>query len=343
MREKDLSLFDVRTDLILDDTIDENTLQLMNYKRRDINKEVVVEEFFIDKDKKLDYHRAPGYYKSVSFKDITDSTNFKVVEEAFTDELLSLFKDMEIDDEMSCLVIGLGNYKSTPDALGPKVAQKIIVTHHLLSFGSLEEGYRDTFSLVPGVTGSTGIETHAIILGVLEQIKPDFVIVVDALKTTKTSRMNQIIQISNSGIAPGSGVGNNRVLLSQESLSIPIISIGVPTIIESVTIVMDTLSYIMKKIGYEKENMNHSLNKMKISRDYEYYNGTLTDDEKNKILGLVGTLDDSSLRQFILEVLNPLDYNFMVTPKEIDFLIDRMAFLLSQGINKALHKIKRQN
>ena len=89
--------------------------------------------------------------------------------------------------------------------------------------------------------------------------------------------------------------------------------------------------------------MNHSLNKMKISRDYEYYNGTLTDDEKNKILGLVGTLDDSSLRQFILEVLNPLDYNFMVTPKEIDFLIDRMAFLLSQGINKALHKIKRQN
>ena len=82
---------------------------------------------------------------------------------------------------------------------------------------------------------------------------------------------------------------------------------------------------------------------MKISRDYEYYNGTLTDDEKNKILGLVGTLDDSSLRQFILEVLNPLDYNFMVTPKEIDFLIDRMAFLLSQGINKALHKIKRQN
>lgn len=341
MKEKDLSLLNVRTDLIMDEDMDEDTLQKMNYKRRDITNEIIVEEFFIDNN--TNYNRIPGYYKSVSFKDITDSTNFKRVEEAFTNELVSLFDDLKIKEDMSCLVIGLGNYKSTPDNLGPSVASEIIVTHHLLSLGTLEEGYRDVFSLTPGVTGSTGIETKDIILGTINMTKPDFLIVIDALKTTKTSRMNQIIQLSSSGITPGSGVGNSRVSLSYETLGIPVISIGVPTIIDSVTIVMDTLEYIMKKISYEKDNLDNIKNKMKISRDYENYQEKLTEEEKGKILGYVGTLDDTRLKQFIGEVLNPLDYNFMVTPKEIDFLMEKMASLLSNGINKALHRIKRQN
>lgn len=343
MREIDLGKFDLRTDLIIDDFKDEDTLKKIKYKRKDINKEIIVEELVIDEKSSHITNKVPGLYKNISFKDITDSTNFKLVEETFTNTLLSFLEELNITENCSCLVIGLGNVKSTPDALGPKTVEQIIVTHHILKLGSLEEGYRDTSILIPGVTGTTGIETKDIIYGVKELTKPDFLIVIDALKTSKTSRINQTIQISNSGIAPGSGVGNTRSALTKETLNVPVITIGVPTIIDSVTIVIDTLNYILKKISYDKDNINNPRNKMAITKDYENYNKELTDVEKEKILGLIGTLDEESLKSLLNEVLNPLDYNFMVTPKEIDFLIDKLSDLLSSGINKVLHKIKRQN
>ncbi len=343
MREIDLGKLNLRTDLIIDDFKDEETLKKINYKRKDINKEIVVEELVIDEKSSHITNKVPGLYKSISFKDITDSTNFNLVEKTFTNTLISFFEELDIKENYSCLVIGLGNVKSTPDALGPKTVEQIIVTHHILNLGSLEEGYRDTSILIPGVTGTTGIETKDIIYGVKELVKPDFLIVIDALKTSKTSRINQTIQISNSGIAPGSGVGNTRSALTKETLNTPVITIGVPTIIDSVTIVIDTLNYILKKISYDKDNINNPRNKIAITKDYENYNKELTNDEKEKILGLIGTLDEESLKSLLNEVLNPLDYNFMVTPKEIDFLIDKLSALLSSGINKALHKIKRQN
>ncbi len=343
MREIDLGKLNLRTDLIIDDFKDEETLKKIKYKRKDITKEIIVEELVIDEKSSQITNKVPGLYKNISFKDITDSTNFKLVEETFTSTLISFLEELNIKETSSCLVIGLGNVKSTPDALGPKTVEQIIVTHHILKIGSLEEGYRDTSILIPGVTGTTGIETKDIIYGVKELIKPDFLIVIDALKTTKTSRINQTIQISNSGIAPGSGVGNTRSALTKETLNVPVITIGVPTIIDSVTIVIDTLNYILKKISYDKDNINNPRNKMAITKDYENYNKELTDSEKEKILGLIGTLDEESLKSLLNEVLNPLDYNFMVTPKEIDFLIDKLSNLLSSGINKTLHKIKRQN
>ncbi len=343
MREIDLSRFNMRTDLIIDDFVNKDILSKINYRRTDISKDIVLEELEIDSSSAKLCGKMPGIYKNISFKDITDTTNFNKVNETFTNTLISFFNDINIKENDSVLVVGLGNIKSTPDALGPKTVEKIIVTHHILKLGSLENGYRDTSILIPGVTGTTGIETKDIISGVKEIVNPDFIIIIDALKTSKTSRINQTIQISNSGISPGSGVGNHRSPLTKDSLNIPVVSIGVPTIIDSVTIVIDTLNYILKKISYDKNNLNNPKNKMKISKDYEYYEKELTDKEKEKILGLIGTLDDDNLKRLLNEVLNPLDYNFMVTPKEIDFLIDKMSLLLSEGINKALHKIKRQN
>ena len=343
MREIDLSKFNVRTDLIIDDFTSEEALKQIKYKRTDITKEIILEELEIDDTSSQIINKIPGLYKNISFKDITDSTNFKLVEETFTNTLTSFLEELKITENKSALIIGLGNSKSTPDALGPKTTEQIIVTHHILKLGSLEEGYRDTSILIPGVTGTTGIETKDIIFGVKELVKPDFIIVIDALKTSKTSRINQTIQISNSGITPGSGVGNSRSSLTQETLNVPVITIGIPTIIDSVTIVIDTLNYILKKVSYDKDNIHNIKNKMTISKDYEYYDKELSQKEKEKILGVIGTLDENSLKSLLNEVLNPLDYNFMVTPKEIDFLIDKLSELLSSGINKALHKIKRQN
>lgn len=343
MREIDLSKFELRTDLIIDSFISEENLKSIDYKKTDVTKDITVEEITLTEETAKLCNKLPGLYKSVSFKDITDHTNFKEVEKTLTKTLTNFLDELKIKKDASCLLIGLGNYKSTPDALGPKTAEQIIVTHHILSIGSLEEGYRDVAILIPGVTGTTGIETKDIILGVVSELKPDFIITIDALKTSSTSRINKTIQITNTGISPGSGVNNSRISLNKETLKVPVISIGVPTIIDSSTIVIDTLNYLLKKISYDKDNTNNYKNKIAFSKDYENYQKELTPKEKEKILGMIGTLDEESLKTLIDEVLNPLDYNLMVTPKEVDFLIEKLSKLLSNSLNNSLHKIKRQN
>lgn len=343
MREIDLSKFDLRTDLIIDSFISEENLGKIHYSKTEVTKDIILEEISLNEETAKLCNKLPGLYKSISFKDITDRTNFEEVEKVLTTTFSNFLKELNIGDDCSCLLIGLGNYKSTPDALGPKTVENIIVTHHILAIGPLEEGYRDVSILIPGVTGTTGIETKDIILGVIEKVKPHFIITIDALKTSSTSRINQTIQITNTGISPGSGVGNSRVSLNEKTLNIPVISIGVPTIIDSSTIVIDTLNYLLKKISYDKDNVDNYKNKIAISNGYENYSKELTMEEKEKILGMIGTLDEENLKKLINEVLNPLDYNFMVTPKEIDFLIDKLSLLLSKCLNQALHKIKRQN
>lgn len=343
MREIDLSKFDLRTDLIIDNFISEENLQKIDYRKSEITKDIILEEIKLNKETATLCNKLPGLYKSISFKDITDHHNFKEVEKIVTDTLIKFLEEIKIKQDSSCLLIGLGNVKSTPDALGPKTVEGIIVTHHILNIGPLEEGYRDISILIPGVTGTTGIETKDIILGVVEKVKPDFLITIDALKTSSTSRINKTIQITNTGIAPGSGVNNTRVALNEETLNIPVLSIGIPTIIDSSTIVIDTLNYLLKKLSYDKDNIGNYKNKIAITKEYENYQKELTKQEKEKILGIIGTLDNESLKKLIDEVLNPLDYNLMVTPKEIDFLIDKLAKLLSNSLNNSLHKIKRQN
>lgn len=343
MREIDLSGTNLRTDLIIDDFIKEEDLKQIDYKKTEFSKDIILEEIYLTDETAKLCKRLPGRYKSLSFKDITDSTNFLEVEKALTKVLSSFFKESKIDTDATCLLVGLGNIHSTPDALGPKTVEKIIVTHHLLSFGELEKGYRDTSILIPGVTGTTGIETKDIIFGVLNEVKPDFIIVIDALKTTSTSRMNTTIQVSDSGISPGSGVYNQRAALNFDTLHIPVISIGIPTIIDSVTIVTDTLNYLLKMISYDKDNPNDFKRKMAVTDDYKDYREELSLEEREKILGYLGGMDDDKLKTLFEEVLNPLDYNFMVTPKEIDFLIERLSKLLSSSLNHSLHQLKRQN
>ena len=236
--------------------------------------------------------------------------------------------------------VGLGNASSTPDALGPKTLDHVLVTRHLFLLGDVEEGYRNVASFKPSVTGVTGIETKDLIEGIKEKIKPDILIVIDALASSSIERLNKTIQITSAGISPGSGVGNNRLEISQDTLHIPVIAIGVPTVVDGATIVENTLQLLLKKISYGLENKENEKLKLVPITNQNYLNHTkeLSKEQKEDLLGMVGLLDEQELKSLILEVLLPVNYNMMVTPKEIDYLIEKLSLLLGNMINKSLHE-----
>lgn len=320
MHNIDLSKFNIRTDLII-----ENNSILHNEKE--------IDNIKITKTIK------DGNYITISFEDITDHGARKRVESYLIDALKEIIKLNNINDNASCLVVGLGNIKSTPDSLGVKVLDNITVTSHLYKIGDVDDKYRMVSAISPGVLATTGIESADIITAVIKKTKPDFVIAIDALAARNIERINKTIQITDTGIHPGSGIGNIRVELSKKTLGIPIIAIGVPTVLLSSTIVYDTITYIIKYISYLKENSN--LEKLKYTRkkyknkikDYE-----LSDTDKENLLGLLGTLDDNDTHNLISEVLDSTELNMIVTPTEIDFLIDKLSILIARSINKSLEK-----
>ena len=255
----------------------------------------------------------------------------------FVRELKEILGDIH---DKKILVIGLGNSKSTPDALGPNSIDNVLVTRHLFELGEVEGGYTNVCSFKPSVLGVTGIETGDLILNMVSFLDVDLLIVVDALAAKSIERFNKTIQISDQGISPGSGVGNHRKELSKNTLGIPVIAIGIPTIVEATVIVADTFDYMLKQFSYKIANINNP--KMKLisddKQDYSNQDINLSDSDKERILGLVGTLSKEELNKLFYEVLTPIDIKMMVTPKEIDFIIERLSMLIGNGINKSLHE-----
>ncbi len=229
-----------------------------------------------------------------------------------SDKLSSLKK---IRDKDSVLVVGLGNWNITPDALGPKVVSKVLVTRHLLNNipKEINKEVRSVSAIAAGVMGITGMETGEIIKGLVENVKPDAVIAIDALAARKTSRINATIQISDTGITPGSGVGNTRMALNQETLGVPVIAIGVPTVVDAATLVNDTMDKILEEM------------KMNVKEGSNFYDMLLKMEEQEKY-GL------------ILEILEPYTGNMFVTPKEVDSVVENLADIIANAINIALHK-----
>ena len=145
--------------------------------------------------------------------------------------------------------------------------------------------------------------------------------------------------MTDTGIHPGSGVGNSRKEISKEILGIPVIAIGVPTTVDAVTIVSDTINYMYKHFSYTKENINNPSNKLMVSTpNYLKKKIKIDKGDKSKLLGLIGNLEDFEIKQLVFEVLSPVGYNLMVTPKEIDFLIEKLSYIIGEGINKSLHE-----
>ena len=209
------------------------------------------------------------------------------------------------------LVVGLGNEYITPDSLGPKVINEIDVTRHLLKYMPevLEEGTRSVSAISPGVLGTTGMETLEIVTGIVEKVKPKLMIVIDALASRSMDRISSSVQLSDTGIVPGAGVGNTRKELSQNTLNIPVIALGIPTVVESAVLVNDCLNLFISKLQEEAKS-NDYLNQLKEQDNYEE----------------------------IKEALIPNDYNMIVTPKEIDDLIVNMSSVVARGINMSLQQ-----
>lgn len=217
----------------------------------------------------------------------------------------------ERKEEVSVLVVGLGNREVTPDALGPYVADHLHVTRHIVKeYGKYAMGKDQIYlvsALVPGVTGQTGMETLEIVKGVVEETEPDFVVAIDALAARNSKRLNRTIQITDTGICPGSGVGNHRLALNRETLGVKVIGIGVPTVVDAVTIVNDTM-----------ENFIVAL-------------------ESSELLKSVGetlrSYNEAEKQELIRELIAPHLNGMYMTPKNIDDTIKRVSFTISEALN----------
>lgn len=245
-----------------------------------------------------------------------DIKNLKIIQEedlqqsanALSNELKPILeKHIKKEDEV--LVVGLGNIYVTPDSLGPKVVNEIEVTRHVINYMPqyVKEGTRKISAIAPGVLGTTGIETLEILKGIVENVKPKLIVVIDALASRSIERISSSVQISDTGIVPGAGVGNKRNELSINTLGIPVIAIGIPTVVETAVLVNDSLDLFIQKLQDEAKS-NDYLNKLKEDDNYEE----------------------------IKEALIPNNYNLIVTPKEIDDLIENMKEVVARGINMSL-------
>ena len=332
-----LSKYQIRTDLIIEN-IDE-----FNDKRvttNNINDSIKVTTVSIDEDLSSKLNKKQGDYVTIEFSDITNHEDRKELEKTLVNEIRKMLNGTDISSDATCLIVGLGNKSSTADSLGPKVVDRVLVTRHLFVLNTnVKEGIREVSAISPGVMATTGIETFDIITSIVKKTKPQFLIVVDALASSSIDRINKTIQLTNTGIHPGSGVGNNRKELSFETINIPVIATGVPTVVESTIIVNDTIDYLFKHISYIKKN--YTMNKLVFTHNKNYLKDVneedLSKNEKKEISGMLGELDDNDKKALIEEVLTSLDYNLIVTPKEIDFLIDNLSKVIAKSIDKALH------
>lgn len=342
MREIDLKDFSIRTDLIKEQLENLNINDLVGIKEDEYSDgDISVSRIVLDFDNSL--NKKKGNYTSIYFSDITDKDNYEKVLNIFIKELKNILNKLNISLDSKILVVGLGNDKSTPDSLGVKTAYGITVTHHIKELlGSLEDGYSDVSIFIPNVMGTTGIESSDLVLKVVELIKPDLIIAIDALASDSIDRVCKSIQITDTGINPGSGIGNKRKEMSYDIFKVNTIAIGVPMVVDAVTIVSDTINYMIKHFSYNLNNKdNKTLNLIpSFKRNYLKNNYSLTGDEVNYFLGAFGGLSDFEKRMLLLDVLSPIGNNLMVTPKEVDFLIERLVKLLSDGINNSIHNIK---
>lgn len=252
-----------------------------------------------------------GNYITIDLKKLKIATDEQIQKaaEVLSNELRGLM-DKHISSDDPILIVGLGNQYVTPDSLGPKVICEIDVTRHILNYMPeyLEPGTRSVSAVSPGVLGTTGIETLEILKGIVDNIHPKLLIVIDALASRSMERISSTVQLADTGIIPGAGVGNTRKGLNENSLGIPVIALGIPTVVETAVVVNDCLDLFIEKLQNDAKS-NEYLNILKEQDNYEE----------------------------IKEALIPNDYNMIVTPKEIDELIENMKDVVARGINYAIN------
>lgn len=295
-------MYKVRTDLALEaresfpeDDVEVRGVELTeNYDEKN---KIRVSTVVIKDEKGAKAMQKPmGTYITIEAPEImhSDEDYHKPVSDEVARQLRKLAGDLKKEET---LVVGLGNRDVTPDALGPQVVDNLFITRHLIrEYGDefKEKNQMGNVSAIsPGVMAQTGMEALEIVKGIIKETSPKLLIVIDALASRSVSRVNTTIQLTDTGISPGSGVGNNRKALNEESLGIKVIAMGIPTVVDAATIVADTLSKYMEQSGFGQEDID----------------------------------------KFISEVREQQIDNMFVTPKNIDESIKRMSYTVSEALN----------
>ena len=290
----------IHTDLAMEARESNSALNGVSEERTD-NEHYSVSRIKIDTDEAASaLQKSKGLYITIEAPDLVlrEPELIKAVTEALSAELTGLIDKGGASGTV--LVVGLGNRAVTPDALGPKTAEPILVTRHIKQYmpDAIPNGVRSVCAVSPGVLGVTGIETMEVIQGIVERSKPSLIIAIDSLSSRRTERIASTIQLCDAGIQPGAGVGNIRSGLDEASLGIPVIAVGVPLVVYASTISRDTIGLIASE------------------------------------LGLLG--NEEKIKELAAKAISEKTGELIVTPKEIDSLIECTSTILADGINMCL-------
>ena len=296
-------MIDFRTDLAderLSECIKSGEVEGISSENIDLNNTLKVTRVKVLNEKgKQKIGKEIGTYITLEIKniDIISKDKLEKISKILAEQLKELVKGYN-----SILVVGLGNIDTTADSIGPKVIKDLQITRHIKKYAPnlIDKNAIEISGIAPGVLGTTGIETGEILKGIVEKVKPDAIIAIDALISRDISRLFKTIQISDTGITPGAGVGNSRKEISKKTMGIPVIAVGVPTLVEAATIVADSIDLISKQFEEFKDLQE-------ASKEDKY--------------------------RLIKAVLEPSKYNLAVTPKEVDSLVDNMKLIIAHGIN----------
>lgn len=256
---------------------------------------------------------------------VDDQEGFQQLQQSFVKYIDEIHQDIRLTKDSKVLVIGLGNKTITPDAIGP-------FTIDAMQARQLDEHCEQFILYAPGVTGQTGFETSEFVHALVEKIKPDLVLAIDALATRGTSRLCKTIQITNTGIHPGSGVGNQRAEISKEVMGVPVTAIGVPTVVDATVIIADAVDKVFRSIAkkiQEKERPSGKLSVISWTSD--------SDEEVDfnvirPIFGEWSTWSKAERRQLFEEVLLANSQRLIVTPKEVDIWMSKYSVLISNSL-----------
>ncbi|GAA6492441.1 MAG TPA: GPR endopeptidase [Candidatus Bariatricus faecipullorum] len=308
--------YSIRTDLALEDTerFEEDNIEVSGVtveEEWDEEREIRITTVRI-----LTENGAKTMGKPVGTYVTLEAPNLAVPDEGYHREVsvtLARFIRTMLPRKEDCqiLVAGLGNREVTPDALGPWVADNLNVTRHIIKeygkYAMAKENVCSVSAIAPGVMAQTGMETVEIIRGIVKETKPDVLIAVDALAARNSRRLNRTVQIADTGIRPGSGVGNHRNGITRETIGIPVVAIGVPTVVDAATIVSDTMENLLAAM------------------------------ETSETLKGVGVVlqgySAAEKYELVKELIAPHLNGMYVTPKDIDETMKRMSFTLSEGLN----------
>ena len=310
-------MYQIRTDLALEtqEKMQEDKVELkgVRFSEEHVNKNLTISTVVIETENGAKAMEKPkGTYITIeaSNMDEEDEDYHREISEQLAKVLKQLISVKK--EDVSVLIVGLGNRAVTPDALGPRVVDNLYITRHIINeygkyaFG--KEHVNRVSSIVPGVMAQTGMESMEIVNGIVKETKPDVVIAIDALAARSAFRLGTTVQLTDTGIRPGSGVGNARKGITKENMKIPVIAIGIPTVVSAAAIVSDGMDSL-KQIGYNET-----------------------------ILGSIAMLDKEEYYQLISEVFAPELGSLSVMPKNLDEELDTMGSLLAASLSQVICK-----